>query len=44
MKYEKEKAVTKLNDLLSVRKSQESLIHRLQKRLLLVTRERDSYR
>ncbi|XP_073953707.1 mitotic arrest-deficient 1 isoform X2 [Choristoneura fumiferana] len=44
LKYERDKATTKLNDLQTVRKSQESLIHRLQKRLLLVTRERDSYR
>ncbi|XP_041985078.1 mitotic spindle assembly checkpoint protein MAD1 [Aricia agestis] len=44
LKFERDKAVTKLNDLMTVRKNQESLIHRLQKRLLLVTRERDSYR
>ncbi|KAL4714996.1 hypothetical protein ACJJTC_003147 [Scirpophaga incertulas] len=44
VKYERDKATTKLNDLLTVRKNQESLIHRLQKRLLLVSRERDSYR
>ncbi|XP_014358928.2 mitotic spindle assembly checkpoint protein MAD1 isoform X2 [Papilio machaon] len=44
LKFERDKATTKLNDIMSVRKSQESLIHRLQKRLLLVTRERDSYR
>ncbi|XP_045777469.1 mitotic spindle assembly checkpoint protein MAD1-like [Maniola jurtina] len=44
MKYERDKATAKLNDLQIVRKNQESLIHRLQKRLLLVTRERDSYR
>ncbi|KAL0869832.1 hypothetical protein ABMA27_006040 [Loxostege sticticalis] len=44
IKYERDKATTKLNDLVTVRKNQESLIHRLQKRLLLVTRERDSYR
>ncbi|XP_063385947.1 mitotic spindle assembly checkpoint protein MAD1 [Cydia fagiglandana] len=44
LKYERDKATTKLNDLMTVRKTQESLIHRLQKRLLLVTRERDSYR
>ncbi|XP_026763138.2 mitotic spindle assembly checkpoint protein MAD1 [Galleria mellonella] len=43
-KYERDKTATKLNDLQTVRKNQESLIHRLQKRLLLVTRERDSYR
>ncbi|CAG9564077.1 unnamed protein product [Danaus chrysippus] len=44
VKFERDKATTKLNDLQTVRKNQESLIHRLQKRLLLVTRERDSYR
>ncbi|CAH0764364.1 unnamed protein product [Diatraea saccharalis] len=44
VKYERDKATTKLNDLQTVRKNQESLIHRLQKRLLLVSRERDSYR
>ncbi|XP_068620125.1 mitotic spindle assembly checkpoint protein MAD1 isoform X2 [Battus philenor] len=44
IKFERDKATAKLNDLLTVRKNQESLIHRLQKRLLLVTRERDSYR
>lgn len=44
LKYERDKATGKLNDLTTVRKNQESLIHRLQKRLLLVTRERDSYR
>lgn len=44
IKYERDKATAKLNDLTTVRKNQESLIHRLQKRLLLVTRERDSYR
>ncbi|GBP62871.1 Mitotic spindle assembly checkpoint protein MAD1 [Eumeta japonica] len=44
IKYERDKATTKLNDLQTVRKNQESLIHRFQKRLLLVTRERDSYR
>ncbi|XP_048483507.1 mitotic spindle assembly checkpoint protein MAD1 [Plutella xylostella] len=44
MKYDRDKATIKLNDWTSVRKNQESLIHRLQKRLLLVTRERDSYR
>ncbi|RVE48326.1 hypothetical protein evm_007077 [Chilo suppressalis] len=44
VKYERDKAAAKLNDLLTVRKNQESLIHRLQKRLLLVSRERDSYR
>ncbi|KAJ0174178.1 hypothetical protein K1T71_010324 [Dendrolimus kikuchii] len=44
VKYERDKANSKLNDLLTARKNQESLIHRLQKRLLLVTRERDSYR
>ncbi|XP_026320731.1 mitotic spindle assembly checkpoint protein MAD1-like [Hyposmocoma kahamanoa] len=43
-KYERDKATSKLNDLLTVRKNHENLIHRLQKRLLLVTRERDSYR
>ncbi|CAH2042310.1 unnamed protein product, partial [Iphiclides podalirius] len=43
-KYERDKATSKLSDLQTVRKNQESLIHRLQKRLLLVTRERDSYR
>ncbi|XP_049877340.1 mitotic spindle assembly checkpoint protein MAD1 [Pectinophora gossypiella] len=44
LKYERDKATSKLNELMTVRKNQESLIHRLQKRLLLVTRERDSYR
>ncbi|XP_046969859.1 mitotic spindle assembly checkpoint protein MAD1 [Vanessa cardui] len=44
LKFERDKISTKLNDLQIVRKNQESLIHRLQKRLLLVTRERDSYR
>ncbi|CAH2243011.1 mitotic spindle assembly checkpoint protein MAD1 [Pararge aegeria] len=44
LKFERDKATAKLNDLQIVRKNQESLIHRLQKRLLLVTRERDSYR
>ncbi|KAM3963283.1 mitotic arrest-deficient 1 [Aphomia sociella] len=44
VKYERDKTTTKLNDLQTVRKNQENLIHRLQKRLLLVTRERDSYR
>ncbi|VVC94038.1 unnamed protein product [Leptidea sinapis] len=44
LKFERDKVNAKLNDLLTVRKNQESLIHRLQKRLLLVTRERDSYR
>ncbi|CAG5055659.1 unnamed protein product [Parnassius apollo] len=44
VKYERDKVTAKLNDLQAVRKNQESLIHRLQKRLLLVTRERDSYR
>ncbi|CAH2089463.1 unnamed protein product [Euphydryas editha] len=44
LKFERDKATTKLTDLQTVRKNQESLIHRLQKRLLLVTRERDSYR
>ncbi|XP_045452576.1 mitotic spindle assembly checkpoint protein MAD1-like [Melitaea cinxia] len=44
VKFERDKANTKLTDLQTVRKNQESLIHRLQKRLLLVTRERDSYR
>ncbi|XP_034835288.1 mitotic spindle assembly checkpoint protein MAD1-like [Maniola hyperantus] len=43
-KFERDKAKAQLNDLQIVRKNQESLIHRLQKRLLLVTRERDSYR
>ncbi|XP_030024443.2 mitotic spindle assembly checkpoint protein MAD1 [Manduca sexta] len=44
LRFERDKATGKLNDLLTFRKSQESLIHRLQKRLSLVTRERDSYR
>ncbi|XP_045523077.1 mitotic spindle assembly checkpoint protein MAD1 [Pieris brassicae] len=44
VKFERDKATTKLNDLQNVKKNQESLIHRLQKRLLIVTRERDSYR
>ncbi|XP_072942423.1 mitotic spindle assembly checkpoint protein MAD1-like [Epargyreus clarus] len=44
LKFERDKAAAKLNDLQTVRKNQECLIHRLQKRLLLVTRERDSYR
>ncbi|CAF4806271.1 unnamed protein product [Pieris macdunnoughi] len=44
VKYERDKATTKLSDLQNVKKNQESLIHRLQKRLLIVTRERDSYR
>lgn len=44
LKFERDKATGKLNDLLTVRKNQESLIHRLNKRLQLVTRERDSYR
>ncbi|CAK1552907.1 unnamed protein product [Leptosia nina] len=44
VKFERDKATAKLNDLQTVRKNQESLIHRLQKRLLIVTRERDSYR
>ncbi|XP_045501604.1 mitotic spindle assembly checkpoint protein MAD1 [Colias croceus] len=44
LKFERDKATAKLNDLQTVRKNQESLIHRLQKRLLIVTRERDSYR
>ncbi|XP_050550783.1 mitotic spindle assembly checkpoint protein MAD1 [Spodoptera frugiperda] len=44
IKFERDKATGKLNELQVVRKNQESLIHRLQKRLLLVTRERDSYR
>ncbi|KAJ8717193.1 hypothetical protein PYW08_005592 [Mythimna loreyi] len=44
VKFERDKATGKLNELVIVRKNQESLIHRLQKRLLLVTRERDSYR
>nr|XP_049701115.1 mitotic spindle assembly checkpoint protein MAD1 [Helicoverpa armigera] len=44
VKFERDKATGKLNELVTVRKNQESLIHRLQKRLLLVTRERDSYR
>ncbi|KAH9643638.1 hypothetical protein HF086_006114 [Spodoptera exigua] len=43
IKFERDKATSKLNELQVVRKNQESLIHRLQKRLLLVTRERDSY-
>ncbi|CAH4030528.1 unnamed protein product [Pieris brassicae] len=44
VKFERDKVTTKLNDLQNVKKNQESLIHRLQKRLLIVTRERDSYR
>ncbi|CAH0724385.1 unnamed protein product, partial [Brenthis ino] len=44
LKYERDKATAKLNDLQNVRKTQDDFIHRLKKRLLLVTRERDSYR
>ncbi|XP_026742126.1 mitotic spindle assembly checkpoint protein MAD1 [Trichoplusia ni] len=44
LKFERDKATTKVNDLAAVKKTHENLIHRLQKRLLLVTRERDSYR
>ncbi|XP_075981185.1 mitotic spindle assembly checkpoint protein MAD1-like [Anticarsia gemmatalis] len=44
LKFERDKATGKLNDIQTVRKNQESLIHRLHKRLQLVTRERDSYR
>lgn len=44
LKFERDKATGKLNDLLTVRKNTENLVHRLQKRLQLVTRERDSYR
>ncbi|XP_053614336.1 mitotic spindle assembly checkpoint protein MAD1 [Plodia interpunctella] len=44
MKFERDRATSKLEDLMTVKKNQETHIHRLQKRLLLVTRERDSYR
>ncbi|KOB65387.1 Mitotic spindle assembly checkpoint protein MAD1, partial [Operophtera brumata] len=42
--YERDRATRKVTDIQAVRKNQDNLIHRLQKRLLLVTRERDSYR
>ncbi|XP_077293998.1 mitotic spindle assembly checkpoint protein MAD1-like [Arctopsyche grandis] len=43
-KLENKKILSKLSDAQNMQKTQESFIHRLQKKLLLVSRERDSYR
>lgn len=43
-KYDKEKATSALADLQKTTKTQETLIRKLQKRVTLLTRERDCYR